>query len=162
MTELKLINQEITKDTESSIGYNYKSYSVRINDILKELESWKHKKLSTFLNFPVFNIPNSFKLNDGFDSVDGIELSGIYDIKPISQYIGYIPHKNQLEINNNIKTIKENPFIDSHEDYEEYCFILAPKNNFETTNNISGIDPIVFYRCKINNEKILIPVTQWD
>ena len=149
---------------------SYSSYPERINNIITLLDKLKVKKLSEFFNYPIYDITRYIDTREStqFKHLD----LGIYDIRNLNQYIGYIPENNQLEIIQNFKVLKEHPFIKmvnhgsfSGKKYADSFFILAPKNNFAIENNIKGIDPIVFAYCTYHDDghtcHILVPLTQW-
>ncbi len=90
-----------------------------------------------------------------------IIFNGVYKLAPMSEYMGFIPEKNQIEINTRFESLVNNPFL--NQDFK--LMILAPLNNFATENNISAIDPIAFayfedgeHCCKKN---CLITLSQW-
>lgn len=150
---------------ENLLGkYDYVPFQSRVNNVISLLEERINSEITSFLGFPVFNIPHFHILNR--DEYYGEVLNGdIYSIGYLKDYIGDIPLKNQKEIVENFQTLDKNPFIETIKNSRSRkvdLFILAPENNFASTSNVSGIDPIVFVHCKINDHYVLIPLTQWD
>ncbi len=157
------LNLELRKTSENilnknKIGFDYKPYSERVNNVLLYLNKMLSTKFTEFLNFPIFSLK-------GYHSFKGIEIEKIYNIDLLENFMGNIPLKNQEEIIRNLEILQKNPFLQliKVQGYNRpQLFVLAPKNNFATENNESGIDPIVFAHCIINNEQYLIPITQWN
>lgn len=159
--EIVLAKKEVKENLLSK--YDYVPFQSRVNNIISLLEKRINDEITSFLKFPVFNTPHPFSLNR--DEYYGEMLDGVYSIGYLKDYIGDIPLKNQKELVENLQTIDKNPFIETIENrysHKADLFVLAPENNFASTSNVSGIDPIVFVHCKINDHYVLIPLTQWD
>lgn len=149
MIELKMPIVKKEDETLSTLGY--KSFSKRLNNIILKLDNLKNKKISEFLNFPVYN--------ESEHRVDWVkhDLEGIYSIDLLDNFIGDIPFEKRKSIVENMKILDNNPFMSISSE----LLILAPKNNFATTNNINAIDPIVFVHACIQKKYYLIPIAQW-
>lgn len=149
--------------------YNYEQRLVNVINILKNKQD---KKISEFFNYPVYKVNSWVDINNYSNVIDK-SLDDIYTIKPITSFIGVIPEINQKEIKNAMDVLKKHPFLKLFADDKAWCqtytrtlYVLAPKNNFASENNIKGIDPIVFVLCTNIDEHgytnyYLIPVTQW-
>ena len=149
MIELK--TPTVKKEDEILSTLGYKSFSKRVDNILLKLDSIKNEELSNFLNFPIYDERES--------RVDWVkhDLEGIYSIDLLDNFIGEIPFEKRNDIVENMELLNNNPFMKvSHK-----LLVLAPKNNFATTNNINAIDPIVFVHACIKEKYYLIPIAQW-
>lgn len=158
---------EIIKRPTNSFknNLNFKDYVPfvqRTENLLKVLDSNKNKELSLFFNYPVYNyrIKKDTEYRDkgiiqDFDYTRNYE--GVYSLDFISNFLGNIPTKNQDDINNALVVLQKNPFFEF-----KNLMVLAPLNNFASTNNVSAIDPIVFALIEFKNNEYLIPITQWD
>ena len=130
---------------------NYRSFKERQNNIIDYLNRLLSKEMTDFLSFPVYSF------DQYFPAFEKQEFEGIYRLGLMSDFIGNIPEKNQIEINERIGLLRSNPFLD----YVN-LMILAPMNNFASESNIKAIDPIVFAVCKIKDKNYLVPLSQWD
>jgi hypothetical protein len=141
----------LKKEDEILSSLGYKPFSKRVDDILLKLESLKNKELSNFLSFPVYD--------EREGRVDWVkhDLEGIYSIDLLDNFIGDIPFEKKKDIIANMELLNNNPFMK----VSSKLLILAPKNNFATTNNIEAIDPIVFAHVCIKQKYYLIPIAQW-
>jgi hypothetical protein len=159
MTELVLNTIETKPNIIGKLGY--KPWDSRHNLAIQILKSWSNNKVTEFLKFPVFDAPRPryFNLNPYEDIPYNIR-GGIYQIGFLSDYIGDIPLKNQEDIRDNYKLLKENPFVKLEEEFP--ILILAPRNNFASESNLKDIDPVVMCVAIIQDDQYLIPLTQWE
>lgn len=137
--------------------FNYKSYNERVAESLYDLSEIRDNEMSDFFYEDIFNMPHYVSPRDFKDGVL-FDVGTIYQIGMLDKYLGDIPLKNQKEIIDKYEALKRNPMITGLMDS---LAILAPKNNFEGTNNMSGIDPVVYAIFKVGNSQKLIKLTEW-
>lgn len=145
----------------SNSSNNYKPFLERQNDLLKHLNDKLDSELTKFLNYPIYgDIFSNFEKEYNVNEIPTGKyiFDGIYMIDSITNFIGTIPDDKQVEILENIKTLKSNPFFDT--DYYR-LYVMAPLNNFAIENNITAIDPIMFMSVKVHNVTKYIPIAQW-
>jgi hypothetical protein len=148
-----------------SVVKNYNSFTDRTANLIQLLEVCKARTLSKYLNYPVFdfNEIRNYMDKGRYETVSDkgyheLWFQDVYKMEKIQSFIGIIPMPNQLVINERIKTLLDNPFLEMKH-YE--LLVLAPANNFAGTNNVQALDPVVFCKLTVRELKILIPLTQW-
>jgi hypothetical protein len=142
---------------------------------VKQKNTLKHLEYYSFEE-RVFDLASLFKksLNEEYTNIIGSNVyvsrefgeknkvfNGVYKLASIENYMGFIPEKNQIEINEKFQSLNKNPFLTQ----KFKILILAPLNNFAEENNIKAIDPIAFAyfeegeNCYKKN--CLITLSQW-
>lgn len=138
-------------------SFGYKSYPERVEEALFDLSELRDDKMSNFFNEEILNMPHYVVPRDFEDGVL-FDVGSIYQVGMLDRYLGNIPPSNQSEIIAKYNSLKSNPMIDG---LKNCLAILAPKNNFEGTENANGIDPIVYAIFKVRHQYKLIQLTQW-
>ena len=159
------------KPNELTSKFGHYSYEQRLASLINTLKSREDRELTKFFNYPAYSV-NSW-IDPTSDDLINLSLNGIYDIKPVTLFLGSIPPENQKQVEEAVEVLEKHPFLKliKHEHYPSrkyynVLYVLAPKNNFASESNIKAIDPIVFILCSRVNEHrqtnyYLIPVSQW-
>jgi len=154
----------LTLSEENKLDFlGYKPMIERRLDLLNYLKNSKNDKLSNFLHCEVYNCltgpTQDLERYGGYVSdLYSKTFENGYSINAISKYIAKIPLKNQEEIAEICKTLKENPLIKFYG-----VKIFAPTSHFVNTISIVDVDdPIAFAEIAIQNKLYHIVISQWD
>lgn len=152
--EITLPNLEVKIKQKNTIKHlNYYSFEERVFDLASLFKENLNKHYTDVIGSNVY-------VSREFEEKNKV-FNGVYKLSSIKNYMGFIPQKNQKEINDKFKCLVENPFL--KQDFK--ILILAPLNNFAEDNNITAIDPIAFAYFKEGEDccekNCLITLSQW-
>lgn len=147
-------NLNVKRTQENTISHlKYYSFEDRVFDLSEMLKSSLNQEYTNVIGSNTY-VSRDFGIEDKI-------FNGVYKLSSIKNYIGFIPEKNQIEINTKFQSLINNPFL--KQDFK--ILILAPLNNFAEENNIKAIDPIAFAYFKEGEncyeKNYLITLSQW-
>lgn len=154
-------NLEVAEPLTNHLKHlNYYPFEERVFDLVELLKSNINKEYTNTIGATTYEGLARHYVHDG-PRKNSIIFNGVYKLAPFSEYMGFIPEENQIEIGEKYNSLLGNPFLNQ----EFKLVILAPLNNFAEENNIKAIDPIVFaYFTEGENSSernYLITLTQW-
>jgi hypothetical protein len=158
---IKLPNLKIEETIKNTVKWaGYSSFEERVFDLSQMIKSSIDAEYTKIIGSNTYvGLAKDYKSQE--PRKHHPVFNGVYKLAPITEYIGFIPERNQTEINDRFKSLIENPFL--KQKFE--LVILAPLNNFAQENNITAIDPIAFAYFKDGEncceKNYLITLSQW-